>query len=91
MSHEFPLQIRIAQLLSLATVLDAKTAVQMSEEIIKLINGPTLTSQDSALWAIRTAGHNTTDWAIWAQKMAAWGLEPAKWPRPPEAAPSTNR
>lgn len=35
-----------------------------------------------ALSEIRTQGWNFTDWAIWAQKMAAWGMAPNKWPKP---------
>jgi hypothetical protein len=35
-----------------------------------------------ALYEIRTSGHNYGNFAIWAQKMAAWGMEPNKWPKP---------
>lgn len=46
-----------------------------------------------ALRRIRHAGNNFTDWAIWAQKTAAWGMAPSLWPEPPEHAPedSTER
>lgn len=45
-----------------------------------------LETMKEALANIRFAGNNTTAWAVWAQKMAAWGMEPDKWPKP-EALP----
>jgi hypothetical protein len=43
----------------------------------------------AALKMIREAGENFTDWATWAQKMAAWGMEPDKWPMPGKDAPAS--
>lgn len=40
-----------------------------------------------ALKTIREAGYNTTDWATWAQKWAAHGMQPDRWPAPPKDAP----
>lgn len=40
-----------------------------------------------ALRLIRHASGNTTEWATWAQRMAAWGMEPNKWPKPDDSAP----
>ena len=45
------------------------------------------TQTTRALKVIREAGHNTTDWATWAQKWAAHGMQPNKWPAPPTDAP----
>ena len=41
----------------------------------------------TALKRIREAGHNFGAWATWAQKTAAWGMEPYKWPDPGKDAP----
>jgi hypothetical protein len=45
-------------------------------------------SMEEALRAIRCAGNNTTNWATWAQRWAAWGMEPNKWPKPSATAPA---
>lgn len=47
-------------------------------------------SQESAREAlsnIRSAGNNCNDWATWAQRTAAWGMAPDKWPKQDKDAP----
>lgn len=40
-----------------------------------------------ALRRIREAGNNSTEWAVWAQKTAAWGMQTGYCPEQPAAAP----
>jgi hypothetical protein len=37
-----------------------------------------------ALQTIRFSGGNEDPTSVWMQKWAAWGMEPNKWPKPPE-------
>lgn len=46
-----------------------------------------LAAAHEALNAIRCAGNNASDWAVWAQRTAAWGMAPDKWPKQNEDAP----
>ena len=43
-----------------------------------------------ALKRIREAGNNTTEWATWAQRMAAWGMQPDRWPYPGDDPPGVR-
>lgn len=43
------------------------------------------------LYTIRVAGHNTTDWATWAQKWAAHGMRSSVFPAPPKDAPEPSK
>lgn len=60
--------------------LDTCQTLELKENILS-------ETEREALRLIREAGNNTTDWATWAQKMAAWGMEPNKWPKPSDYAP----
>lgn len=45
------------------------------------------TKSHEALRRIRQAGNNWFSWCTWAQKTAAWGMEPSKWPEQDPDAP----
>lgn len=60
--------------------------VREAEITIKLMSHMTLAFK--ALKTIREAGHNTTDWATWAQKWAAHAMNPEFFKdAPPQDAP----
>lgn len=54
-----------------------------------LAHGPAAADAQAieALRRIREAGNNTTDWATWAQKTAAWGMQTGYCPEQPVSAP----
>lgn len=66
----------------------AEVAVHYANALLaKLEQAPVSSPAHEALFRIRHAGGNTTEWAVWAQKTAAWGMEPGKWAQPPAEAP----
>lgn len=64
----------------------ANALLQLKDEKIEALQRQ-LDAAHEALRAIRHAGNNTTDWATWAQRTAAWGMEPHKWPKQDKEAP----
>jgi septation ring formation regulator EzrA len=46
-----------------------------------------LAQAQEALRRIREAGNNTTEWATWAQRTAAWGMQTGYCPEQPKDAP----
>ncbi len=81
----------VATHLANRTLLPPVAAFEVAPRLVAIVldsfkAGQPLSAHLALSW-IRQAGNNTSAWATWAQRTAAWGMEPHKWPMQTMGAP----